>query len=125
MRKGRINSAMVAFAVITFISCSSTNQLLDVINREKIICGLRIIVEDAQAYYKKAANMGGGGYTFSGWTMHPALSASYYGRYSATVSPQHIVLVGTGVTLGFDGKNFVKITMFSGPNSVIYTSIQN
>ncbi len=98
---------------------------MDVINREKIISELNIIAENAQEYYKKPIHMGGGEYTFLGWTIHPSLAFTRYGRYSVTVSPQHITLVGTGITLGFDGKNFIKITMSAGPNSVTYTSIQN
>ncbi|PKL84293.1 MAG: hypothetical protein CVV24_00345 [Ignavibacteriae bacterium HGW-Ignavibacteriae-3] len=116
---------MVVFVIAAIISCSTTPQLLDVDNRDQIIKELNIIADNAREYYKKPVRLGGGGNTFFGWTLHPSFSATRYGRYRTIVSGQNITVIGTGITLGYDGINFVKVVLISGPNTITSITIDN
>jgi hypothetical protein len=50
----------------------------------------------AIAYYKKPRMMGGGGKTFTGWTIPNSMVATVNGSYSAQVSSDNIIIIGTG-----------------------------
>jgi len=50
----------------------------------------------AIAYYKKPRMMGGGGKTFTGWTIPSSMLATVNGSYTAQVSSDNIVITGTG-----------------------------
>ncbi len=49
----------------------------------------------AQQYYKKPTSMGGGGNTFTGWTIPTNLDSTANGQYAPTVAPQEVTIVGT------------------------------
>jgi hypothetical protein len=50
----------------------------------------------AISYYKKPKMMGGGGKKFTGWTIPSQMVATVNGSYTATVSADNIVIIGTG-----------------------------
>lgn len=50
----------------------------------------------AIAYYKKPRMMGGGGKTFTGWTIPNSMIATVNGSYNAQVSSDNIIIIGTG-----------------------------
>lgn len=50
----------------------------------------------AISFYKKPKMMGGGGKAFTGWTIPSQLVATVNGSYSAQVSADNIVIIGTG-----------------------------
>ncbi|BDQ04039.1 hypothetical protein [Ignavibacterium sp.] len=49
----------------------------------------------AQQYYKKPTAMGGGGNTFTGWTIPSKLVNTPTGSWNAVVSTDNVVLTGT------------------------------
>ena len=51
----------------------------------------------AQQYYRKPAAMGGGGNTFTGWTIPTKLDTTPNGTYVLTTAAQTITIVGTGL----------------------------
>jgi hypothetical protein len=50
----------------------------------------------AQRYYVRPTATGGGGKTFIGWQIPPELAITENGRYSANVTSQQIIILGTG-----------------------------
>ena len=50
----------------------------------------------AISYYKKPKMMGGGGKSFTGWTIPTALQSTVNGTYTAQVSASNVVITGTG-----------------------------
>lgn len=122
---------IVGIAVVVGINVftASSSQA----NRDAVIADLTTIASMAQQYYRKPTALGGGGNTFTGWTM-PALSTTAAdntatatktanGGYSATVTATSITLVGTGNEKGNDGTNPVKVTMTVSSNN--FTSAIN
>lgn len=62
----------------------------------------------AISYYKKPREMGGGGKTFAGWSIPSQLVSTVNGSYSAQVSPNNVILTGTGTEV-VTGNDSIKV----------------
>ena len=91
---------------ITFTSCSSSEYICFKVKKSElmpdslelsmdslIVGGLKIS-KMAQRYYSKPLTMGGGGNSFTGFTIPVNLIHTEFGVYIATVEPFQMVLVG-------------------------------
>ena len=91
---------------ITFTNCSSSEYICFKVKKSElmpdslelgldslIVGGLKIC-KMAQRYYSKTITLGGGGNSFTGFTIPTYLIATEFGVYAATVGPFQIVLVG-------------------------------
>ncbi len=94
-------------------------------NRDGVIADLTNLASLGQQWYRKPTALGGGGNTFTGWTVPGALDTTGNGTYVATVAAQTVTLVGTGTEKGNNGTSAVKVTMVVGPNSITSTTINN
>jgi len=114
---------IVGIAVVVGINVftASSSQT----NRDAVISDLTNLASMAQQFYRKPAALGGGGNTFTGWTIPAALDTTGNGTYSATVAAQTVTIVGVGNENGNDGTSEVKATMIVGPNSITSTTINN
>jgi len=72
----------------------------------------------AISYYKKPREMGGGGKTFTGWTIPTGLDSTANGTYSATVNAQSVTIPGLGTETGDDGTNPVRATCTVSPTTI-------
>jgi Tfp pilus assembly protein PilE len=114
---------IVGIAVVVGINVftvSSANS-----NRDAVISDLTTLAAMSQQYYRKPTAMGGGGNTFTGWTIPTSLQSTANGSYDETVTATAITLVGTGNELGNDGSDSVQVTMVVGPNQITSTTINN
>ena len=114
---------VVGIAVVVGISMFTTNSSSS--NRDAIIGDLTNLGTLAQQFHRKPTSTGGGGNTFTGWTIPTPLAATANGSYTATVAAQSVTMVGTGTQTGNDGTSSVKVTMVVGPNSITSTTINN
>ena len=64
--------------------------------RELLVNESHNIGSIAISYYKKPKMMGGGGKSFTGWTIPPGLQSTVNGSYTAQVSATNVVITGTG-----------------------------
>ncbi|NJD21818.1 MAG: hypothetical protein FIA82_03990 [Melioribacter sp.] len=94
-------------------------------NRDGVIADLTNLASLSQQWYRKPTALGGGGNTFTGWTVPGALDTTGNGTYAATIAAQTVTLVGTGTEKGNNGTSAVKVTMVVGPNSITSTTINN
>jgi len=91
---------------ITSTSCSSSEYICFKVKKSElmpdslelgldslIVGGLKIC-KMAQRYYSKPLTMGGGGNSFTGFTIPPYLIATEFGTYIATVGPAMITVTG-------------------------------
>jgi hypothetical protein len=62
--------------------------------------------------------MGGGGNTFTGWTIPTGLDSTANGEYLETVAATSITIVGTGTETGNDDTNPVQATATVTANSI-------
>ena len=114
---------IVGIAVVVGINVftASSSQA----NRDAVISDLTNLASLAQQFYRKPTALGGGGNTFTGWTIPTALATTGNGTYTATVTDQSVTLVGTGNEKGNNGTGKVQVTMVVGPDKITSTTINN
>jgi Tfp pilus assembly protein PilE len=114
---------IVGIAVVVGINVftASSSQA----NRDGVIADLTNLASLAQQYYRKPTALGGGGNTFTGWTLPGQLDTTGNGTYTLTVAAQSVTLVGTGNEKGNNGTSNVRATMVVGPNAITSTTINN
>ena len=67
-------------------------------NRDALIKDLNTLASDAQAYYKKSNEQGGGDKSFQGYKIPQELKSNDNGNYRViSVRPDSVVIQGTGV----------------------------
>ncbi|MGE5400350.1 MAG: hypothetical protein ACM3S2_08090 [Ignavibacteriales bacterium] len=102
---------IVGLAVIVGISLFHNNSLE--VKRNNVINDCVNLAAMAQQHYIRPLSMGGGEYTFTGWTIPPALQLTSNGRYTSRIlNPQKVEITGTGneVVTGTDSVK-VKVTV--------------
>ncbi len=108
---------IVGIAVVVGINVFTASSLEA--NKSAMVADLQTIGSMAQQYYRKPAAMGGGGNTFTGWTVANSLktTANMSTAVSATVAAQKVTLVATGTEDGNDGSK-VQVTMVFLPSEI-------
>ena len=96
---------VVGIAVVVGINLFTANAVSS--NRDGVIADLTNLAANAQQFYRKPTAMGGGGYTFTGWTIPAEIDTTPNGIYTATVAAQTITLVGKGNEKNADRKSVV------------------
>jgi Tfp pilus assembly protein PilE len=114
---------IVGIAVVVGINVFSASAVSA--NRDAVISDLTNLAALGQQYYRKPAALGGGGNTFTGWTIPTQLATTGNGTYTVTVAAQSLTIVGVGTELGNNGTSGVKATMVVGPNAITSTTINN
>jgi hypothetical protein len=114
---------IVGIAVVVGINLFSAHSTSS--NRDAVVSDLTTLVGSAQLFYRKPLPLGGGGISFTNWTIPTQLTTTANGSYTATVTAASVTLVGTGKQTGTDGTNPVKVTMVFGPTSITSTTINN
>ena len=85
--------------------------------RDLLVSECSNIATIAISYYKKPKEMGGGGKTFTGWQIPSQLVTTMNGSYSAQVSPNNVVLIGTGTEI-VTGNDSIKVQTTVSANSI-------
>src|SRR5664280_115027 len=86
---------VVGIAVVVGINLFTANAVSA--NRDGVVADLTNLGTMAQQYYRKPTAMGGGGNTFTGWSIvGTKLDTTPNGVYVPTVAAQSISIVGTG-----------------------------
>lgn len=111
-----IGVIIVGIAIVVGIQLASTSAQSS--NRDAVIADLNNIGAYAQQYYRKPTTMGGGGNSFTGWTIPPSLTKTGNGTYTATVGATVVTIVGTGNEIGNDGTNKVRAQAVVTPKSI-------
>ena len=87
-------------------------------NYDGLIMDLKNLAALAQKHYKKPIKLGGGGNRFSGWFIPEAVDTTANGMFTAMITKDSVVFVGTGNVIGSDGKNRVRIFMSVYPDII-------
>jgi len=107
---------VVGIAVVVGINLFNANATAA--NRDGVVSDLNNLGAMAQQYFKKPTSMGGGGNTFTGWTIPTGLDSTANGTYAPTVSATSVSIVGTGTEPGNDGSNPVQATATVSATSI-------
>jgi Tfp pilus assembly protein PilE len=108
---------IVGIAVVVGINVFTASSLEA--NKSALVSDLQTIASMAQQYYRKPTAMGGGGNTFTGWTVPSSLkrTANMSADVVATVAAQTVTLRATGTEDGSDGSKGT-VTLYVNPNSI-------
>jgi hypothetical protein len=110
---------VVGIAVVVGINLFTANAVSS--NRDGVVADLNSLGAMAQQHYRKPTAMGGGGYTFTGWTVPNELDTTPNGIYTATVAAQSVTLVGKG-----NEKNAGSVIQYTATvTSIAITSVKN
>jgi Tfp pilus assembly protein PilE len=114
---------IVGIAVVVGINvftAQNTNS-----NRDAVISDLTTIAAQAQQFYKKPAALGGGGNSFTGFSIPANMKKNANGTYTAAVTSSVLVtLTGKGTsTLTSGGTDTVEVVMTVQPDQIGTTSI--
>jgi len=103
---------IIALAIFLGISYFRTNAIE--LKRNNVIEEGVILANMAQQYYRRPLEMGGGGKTFTGWTVPVPLVVTPSGHFIASVAETQVIITGTGneVVTGTDSIK-VQITVTS------------
>ncbi|MBT8379633.1 MAG: hypothetical protein KJN64_10400 [Ignavibacteria bacterium] len=107
---------IVGIAVVVGINLFNANATNA--NRDGVISDLNNLGAMAQQFYKKPTSMGGGGNTFTGWTIPTGLDSTANGTYLESVAAQTVTIVGDGTEIGDDGSTVVQATCTVGPTTI-------
>ena len=106
---------VVGIAVVVGINLFNANAVSS--NRDGVVSDLNNLGAMAQQFYKKPTSMGGGGNTFTGWTLPLELDTTANGNYVATVSAQSVTIQGYGTELATNGSK-INHTATVSPSSI-------
>ena len=84
---------VVGIAVVVGINLFNANA--EEANKDGIVSDATNLGAMAQQYYKKPNSMGGGGNTFTNWSIPTGLDSTANGTYSPAVTPTQVVITGT------------------------------
>lgn len=111
---------VVGFAIVVGITQFGASAIEA--NRDQIISDLVNLSSDAQAYYRKQAEFGGGAGSFSGWEI-----PEYFEKHEnnkkyikVKVKDNQVTLNGYGTEIGKNGKGTVRIRAIVNASSVDY-----
>jgi Tfp pilus assembly protein PilE len=106
---------VVGIAVVVGINLFNANAVSS--NRDGVVSDLNNLGAMAQQYYKKPTSMGGGGNTFTGWTLPAELDTTANGNYTVTVSAQSVTIQGYGTENAPNG-NKINHTATVSPTTI-------
>ena len=84
---------VVGIAVVVGINLFNANA--EEANKDGIVSDATNLGAMAQQFYKKPNSMGGGGNTFTGWSIPTGLDSTANGQYSPAITPTQVVITGT------------------------------
>ncbi|MBT8392807.1 MAG: hypothetical protein KJO48_13655 [Ignavibacteria bacterium] len=113
-----LSAIVVALAVAAGITIFQSSAVEA--NRDQVISDLMGLSTDAQAYYKKQAEFGGGGGSYEGWTI-PEFYTRYDGgriRVRIQAHRDRVVLIGIGTEKGRNGRTKVRVQNIVRPTGI-------
>lgn len=86
---------VIGVAIAVGINLFTANAIEQ--KRNEIINECTLIASNAQLYYRRPVAMGGGGKSFTGWTIPPSFQSTEAGYFvEASVTAQEVKITGTG-----------------------------
>ena len=106
---------VVGIAVVVGINLFNANAVSS--NRDGVVSDLNNLGAMSQQFYKKPTSMGGGGNTFTGWTLPAELDTTANGNYTVTVNAQSVTIQGYGTEKAPNGSK-INHTASVGPSAI-------
>lgn len=101
---------IIVVIITIYVGYNIYNYYLENSNRDQLISILNDITVSAQQHFKKAKEQGGGGGSFSGWTIPKNLDKTDAGSLKALINEESINLTADGIHTGRNNISNIKIT---------------
>jgi hypothetical protein len=89
---------VIIVGVVTSVGINYFHNKEVKLNRNAVIKDLNTLAYDAQAYYKKSNEQGGGDKSFQGYNIPQELKSNDNGSYKViSVKPDSVIIQGTGI----------------------------
>lgn len=108
---------VVGIAIVVGINLFNANAVSS--NRDGVVSDLNNLGAMAQQFYKKPTSMGGGGNSFTGWSIPSQLDTTANGTYTiSTNTGTQVTIQGIGTEVGNNGTSNVKAVMIVNPTEM-------
>lgn len=89
-------------------------------NRNQLVSDLTILSNNAQVFYKKPKEIGGGNHRYEGWELPVYFENYEYGTITVKMNKggNQIKIKAVGTEIGRNGKKFVEVEADVKPNKV-------
>jgi hypothetical protein len=104
---------VVGVIVIAFMIYAGFNlgrDYMENANRDQVVSSLYDLGLLARQHFKKEVAQGGGGGTFTGWTIPTQLQTTQVGTFREVVRADRVDLSADGTTIGRNGTTTVRVT---------------
>jgi len=101
---------VVVVALVIFAGINIAVNYYQTANRDQLISSLYDLGVLAQQYFKKPVQQGGGGGSYSGWTMPKEFKSFEAGQIAIAVSNDRVNFEALGTEKGMDEKTNVRVT---------------
>jgi hypothetical protein len=109
---------VIIVALMVAVSIAMFNDQAAASNRDAISNDLVNYADKAQEYYRRPTMLGGGGSSFVGFVLGGAMKNADGVFQVNTITSASIDIQGTGIELGFDAINPVKLVVKVTPDSM-------
>lgn len=115
-----LGTIVVIVAIVIGLTLFTTSAVET--NRDQLISDLNYLSADAQSYYKKQAEYGGGDGSFTGWEITDFYKNYESGKIKAKIKSggNEVKITANGTEIGRNGKK-VKIVASVKPTSITIT----
>jgi len=116
-----LGTILVGIAVVVGISLFKESSVEA--NRDQLISDLTSLSANAQVYFKKNTQFGGGSGSYEGWDI-PSFYKRYEGgriRVNVQADKDKVVINGRGTEIGINGSTVVRVRSVIKPNSIALT----
>jgi hypothetical protein len=112
-----LGTIVVIIAIVIGLTLFTTSAVET--NRDQLISDLNYLSADAQSYYKKQAEYGGGDGNFSGWEITDFYKNYESGKIKAKIKSggNEVKITANGTEIGRNGKK-VKVVAIVKPTSI-------
>ena len=114
---------VIVVGLMVFTGISIMRTYSESSNREQIISNMYDLGLMAQTYYKKNRTLGGGGRTYTGWSIPLQLRNTHTGTFFATVRATRVNLSCNGKYTGKNGRSVVRVTARVDINGIRITIV--
>lgn len=109
---------IIGFAIVIGITIFGSSAIEA--NRDQIISDLVNLSVDAQAYYKKQSDFGGGSGSYTGWDIPEFFKKHEHNKkyIKIKVKKNKVTLNGYGTEIGRNGKGTVRVRAIVKPDGI-------
>ena len=112
---------VITVGLMIYAGMDLARNYFETSNRDQLITTLNDLGVLAQQYYRKPAELGGGGGSYSGWALPTDITKTDAGKFKVTVRANRVDFTATGKEIGMNDKGKVKVTCRVDQNGIRMT----